>query len=214
MKYEAIIYNPSPITLKSHCTISQQAYLCSATHDYDDPAFPVISEPITVGWLCLDLRPRNGSFGCNCRRRRRTWARIGGEQKPRTLDRLCWSTGKRKSKRERNTNDRKTKDRSRNVECCRRFVWDTDEHTQVHHFIAKPITDQLRAHSASDVLDLGCGNGSFSALMASSGFNVTGVDHSSSGIEIASKKHPNASFAQHDITQPLPTGYHGKFRTP
>ncbi len=91
------------------------------------------------------------------------------------------------------------------------FVWDTDEHTQVHHFIAKPITDQLRAHSASDVLDLGCGNGSFSALMASSGFNVTGVDHSSSGIEIASKKHPNASFAQHDITQPLPTGYHGKF---
>ncbi len=52
---EAIIYNPSPITLKSHCTISQQAYLCSATHDYDDPAFPVISEPITVGcyaWIC------------------------------------------------------------------------------------------------------------------------------------------------------------------
>lgn len=52
---EAIIYNPSLITLESHSTISQQAYLCCATHDYDDPAFPVISKPITIGsyaWVC------------------------------------------------------------------------------------------------------------------------------------------------------------------
>lgn len=52
---EAIIYNPSPITLESHCIISQQAYLCGATHDYDDPTFPMISRPITVGryaWIC------------------------------------------------------------------------------------------------------------------------------------------------------------------
>lgn len=52
---EAIVYNPSPITLKSHSTVSQQAFLCGATHDYDDPAFPMISEPIVVGsyaWIC------------------------------------------------------------------------------------------------------------------------------------------------------------------
>lgn len=52
---EAIVYNPIPITLKSHCTVSQQAYLCSSTHDYNDPAFPMISKPITVGryaWIC------------------------------------------------------------------------------------------------------------------------------------------------------------------
>lgn len=52
---EAIIYNPSPITLGSHAIVSQQAYLCGATHDYDDPAFPLISFPITVGdfaWIC------------------------------------------------------------------------------------------------------------------------------------------------------------------
>jgi putative colanic acid biosynthesis acetyltransferase WcaF len=52
---EAIIYNPSPISLKSHCTISQQAYLCGATHDHDNPAFPMISAPITIeryAWVC------------------------------------------------------------------------------------------------------------------------------------------------------------------
>jgi len=52
---EAIIYNPSLITLGSHSTISQQAYLCGATHDYDDPAFPMISRPITIepfSWVC------------------------------------------------------------------------------------------------------------------------------------------------------------------
>ena len=45
----AVIYNPSPIVLGSHSIVSQQAYLCGATHDVDDPAFPLISAPITLG---------------------------------------------------------------------------------------------------------------------------------------------------------------------
>ena len=52
---DAIIYNPSMVILGSHSTISQQAYLCGATHDYDDPRFPMISKPITLGaysWVC------------------------------------------------------------------------------------------------------------------------------------------------------------------
>ena len=52
---EAILYNPSPITLRSHSTVSQQAYLCGATHNCDDPAFPMIYQPITIGkyaWVC------------------------------------------------------------------------------------------------------------------------------------------------------------------
>ena len=52
---EAIIYNPATITLKSHSTISQQAYLCGATHDYNDPEFPMQSAAITVeryAWIC------------------------------------------------------------------------------------------------------------------------------------------------------------------
>jgi putative colanic acid biosynthesis acetyltransferase WcaF len=51
----AVIYNPLPIRLGSHCVVSQDAYLCGATHDIDDPAFPMVSSPITVGpyaWIC------------------------------------------------------------------------------------------------------------------------------------------------------------------
>jgi putative colanic acid biosynthesis acetyltransferase WcaF len=52
---DAVIYNPAPIILGSHAIISQQAYLCGATHDYEDPAFPPRSLPISVGahaWVC------------------------------------------------------------------------------------------------------------------------------------------------------------------
>lgn len=51
----AVIYNPLPVRLGSHATVSQGAYLCGATHDLDDPAFPMISAPITLGayaWVC------------------------------------------------------------------------------------------------------------------------------------------------------------------
>lgn len=52
---EAIIYNPERITLGSHAIVSQQAYLCGATHDYEDPNFPLIAFPISIGdyaWIC------------------------------------------------------------------------------------------------------------------------------------------------------------------
>lgn len=45
----AVIYNVATIRLASHAIVSQDAYLCSATHDYDDPAFPMTSAPIALG---------------------------------------------------------------------------------------------------------------------------------------------------------------------
>jgi len=51
----AILYNPSPITLCSYSVISQEAYLCGASHDMNHPDFPLISKPITMGkyaWVC------------------------------------------------------------------------------------------------------------------------------------------------------------------
>ncbi len=51
----AEIYNPKPVHLGSHSIVSQQAYLCGATHDLDGPNFPMISAPIRVGayaWIC------------------------------------------------------------------------------------------------------------------------------------------------------------------
>ena len=45
----AVIYNYFPVRLGSHAIVSQDAYLCGATHDYDDPAFPMIGAPISLG---------------------------------------------------------------------------------------------------------------------------------------------------------------------
>ena len=50
-----VIYNPATVYLGSHAVISQDAYLCGATHDYNDPQFPMISTPIHIGqyaWIC------------------------------------------------------------------------------------------------------------------------------------------------------------------
>lgn len=49
------IYNPAPLHLDSHVILSQQAYICGATHDYNDPAFPLIAYPMRLGayaWVC------------------------------------------------------------------------------------------------------------------------------------------------------------------
>lgn len=46
---EAVVYNPRPITLRSHAVVSQQAYLCGATHDYDDPGFRLVASSIEIG---------------------------------------------------------------------------------------------------------------------------------------------------------------------
>jgi putative colanic acid biosynthesis acetyltransferase WcaF len=51
----AEIYNPAPITLGSHAILSQDAYVCAATHDYDDPAFPLVAYAMSIGayaWVC------------------------------------------------------------------------------------------------------------------------------------------------------------------
>jgi len=52
---EAVIYNAATLFMGSHAIVSQQAYVCTATHDFDDPAFPMIASPIRLGrytWVC------------------------------------------------------------------------------------------------------------------------------------------------------------------
>lgn len=49
------IYNPAPLRLGSHAILSQGAYLCGATHDFDDPAFPLLAYAMEVhayAWVC------------------------------------------------------------------------------------------------------------------------------------------------------------------
>jgi 2-polyprenyl-6-hydroxyphenyl methylase/3-demethylubiquinone-9 3-methyltransferase len=60
-------------------------------------------------------------------------------------------------------------------------------------------------------LDLGCGNGSFSALLRSQNFIVMGCDASASGIALAREAHPEVDFFEHDISNPLPAGFAGAY---
>jgi len=39
----------------SHCIVSQGAYICGATHEYNDPAFRLVHFPMRLGaysWIC------------------------------------------------------------------------------------------------------------------------------------------------------------------
>ncbi|HTW74427.1 MAG TPA: hypothetical protein VMD56_05840 [Steroidobacteraceae bacterium] len=51
-------YSVAPITLGSHATVSQYAFLCTASHDYHDPAMPLIAAPIVIeaeAWVAADV---------------------------------------------------------------------------------------------------------------------------------------------------------------
>lgn len=51
----AEIYNPAPMRFGSHVIVSQDAFVCGATHDYDDPKFPLLAYAMNFGayaWVC------------------------------------------------------------------------------------------------------------------------------------------------------------------
>ena len=51
----AEIYNPAPMHFGSHAILSQGAYLCGATHDFDDAGFPLLAYSMSIGayaWIC------------------------------------------------------------------------------------------------------------------------------------------------------------------
>lgn len=53
----AILYALGPIQIGSRTTISQGAHLCAGTHDWRDPAMPLLKPAITIGndtWICAD----------------------------------------------------------------------------------------------------------------------------------------------------------------
>ena len=53
----ALVYNLGRVTIGARTTISQRAHLCAGTHDYRNPALPLIKPPIEIGdevWVCAD----------------------------------------------------------------------------------------------------------------------------------------------------------------
>ena len=49
------LYCVAPIELHSHVMVSQETYLCAATHDHNDQRLPLVAKPILVrshSWIC------------------------------------------------------------------------------------------------------------------------------------------------------------------
>jgi putative colanic acid biosynthesis acetyltransferase WcaF len=50
-------YNQAPITLGDYATVSQRAFLCTASHDISTLERPLFSKPIAIGshaWVCAE----------------------------------------------------------------------------------------------------------------------------------------------------------------
>jgi 2-polyprenyl-3-methyl-5-hydroxy-6-metoxy-1,4-benzoquinol methylase len=91
------------------------------------------------------------------------------------------------------------------------FIWDEEGSTENHRFIEKPIIRYLKSRNITTVLDLGCGNGSFTNIIASHGYQVVGLDHSDTGIYLAKKQFPLIHFEQHNIQNSLISEHHLKY---
>jgi putative colanic acid biosynthesis acetyltransferase WcaF len=51
-------YCVAPISLGAHATVSQYSYLCSASHDHQDPGHTMIAAPIVIearAWVAADV---------------------------------------------------------------------------------------------------------------------------------------------------------------
>lgn len=78
------------------------------------------------------------------------------------------------------------------------------EQTYAHNYIAKPILTMLKSKTQCKILDLGCGNGSLTHHLISSGFDAYGIDASESGIQIAARKYPERFALQNLESEDLP----------
>src|SRR4051794_6352823 len=61
-----------------------------------------------------------------------------------------------------------------------------------------------KAKGGSKALEIGCGDGFFSAALMKLGFETTGIDLSPVAVEVARKRNPEGTFFVHDLTQRLP----------
>lgn len=53
----AILYALGPIRIGERATVSQYAHLCAGTHDWRDPAMPLVKKPVVIGkdaWVCAN----------------------------------------------------------------------------------------------------------------------------------------------------------------
>ena len=54
---DVVLYSLDRIHIGQHCVISQKSYLCTGSHDIQDPAFKLMTASITIGngvWIATD----------------------------------------------------------------------------------------------------------------------------------------------------------------
>ncbi len=76
------------------------------------------------------------------------------------------------------------------------FGYDSSEALSCAPYVF-PLVERLAREAQGPparVLDVGCGNGALSGMLAAGGYDATGVDLSSSGVEIARAKYPRCRF--------------------
>lgn len=91
------------------------------------------------------------------------------------------------------------------------FLWLSDGPAHIHGHVARPVVVRLDSIDARSVLDLGCGNGWLTAALSRCGFDVTGLDSSQSGIQIARHAHRDVPFRHADVLLPPADDLRGRF---
>lgn len=79
--------------------------------------------------------------------------------------------------------------------------WDAENYKDGFSFVSaygEDVLGLLTVKAGSNVVDLGCGNGSLTAKLCSLGYNCTGIDASESMLVLARELHPDITFEQAD----------------
>jgi 2-polyprenyl-3-methyl-5-hydroxy-6-metoxy-1,4-benzoquinol methylase len=82
-----------------------------------------------------------------------------------------------------------------------------DAQVQHHHaYLIKPLSEMIVEFANTNkkdkplrILDIGCGNGSLTNLIAQNGYEVVGLEESESGVKFANQSFPNCHFIQGSI---------------
>lgn len=75
--------------------------------------------------------------------------------------------------------------------------WDSENYTDNFSFVGnygKDVTNLISAPKGSRVVDLGCGNGVLTAVLAKKGYDTLGIDASPDMLKKARELHPNLNF--------------------
>ena len=84
------------------------------------------------------------------------------------------------------------------------YTYEDSNLANAHSFLMAPLLSMLPQSTKPEgqkirILDLDCGNGSLSNVLAKKGYEIVGIEESEQGFTIASKNFPNCHFIQASI---------------